>query len=112
MNKTLILICTFLVLSLPAAAEFTTVAEAYEIALSDFRVPATPSSGIIFKRCADCDMETVRVTPDTRYIVNNRSVTLKDFRKQVFQIRDRAAETIIVKHHLESDTIVSVSVSI
>jgi len=37
---------------------------------------------------------------------------LKAFRKAVFQIRDRAAETIIVLHHLESDTIVSISVTI
>jgi len=112
MNKTTTLICALLVFSLPAAAEFTTVSQAYEIALSDFRVPATPNSGVIFKECEDCDMVTIRVTPDTQYIVNGKSTALKEFRKNVFNIHDRANETIIVLHHLESNTVVSVSVTI
>lgn len=106
------LICTLLLVSLSAAAEFTTVSQAYEIALSNFRVPATPSSGVIFKQCAECDARTVRVTPKTRYEVNGQPVTLKEFRKSVFGIRNRAETTIIVLHHLETDTIVSVTVSI
>ncbi len=97
---------------LSAGAEFRTISRAYEIALSDFRVPATPSSAVIFRECADCEMRTIRVTPQTRYELNTRAVTLKEFRAAVFQIRDRVAETIIVLHHLESDTVVSVSVSI
>ena len=44
MNIKKLLICTLLTLSLPVAAEFETVSRAYEIALSDFRVPATPRS--------------------------------------------------------------------
>lgn len=106
------LISTLLLLSFQVSAEFTTVSRAYEIALSDFRVPATPSSGVIFKECADCEAKTVRVTPKTRYEVNGRPVTLKEFRKSVFQIRNRADETIIVLHHLETDTVVSVSVAL
>lgn len=112
MNVKKLLICVALIVSFPVAAEFTTISRAYEISLSDFRVPATPSSGVIFKECADCDMITVRVTPHTQYIVNGRSVELKEFRKNIFQIRDREAETIIVLHHLETNTVVSVSVEI
>lgn len=106
------LICTLLFLSLPVAAEFVTVSKAYEVALSDFRVPATPSSGVIFKVCEDCDYKTIRVTTKTRYRVNSRAVTLKEFRKSVFQVRDRASKMIIVLHHLESDTVESVSVNL
>ncbi len=112
MNIRKSLICALLVVSLPAVAEFTTISRAYEIALSDLRVPATPSSGIIFKECAECDLVTVRVTPDTQYIVNGRSLPLKDFRKAVFQITHRDTTFVTVLHHLESDTIVSVSVAI
>lgn len=101
-----------LVLSLPVAAEFTTVSLAYEIALSDFRVPATPSSGVQFRECEECDHKILRVTPHTRYVVNGQSVDLKEFRKRVFDVRDRAAATVIVLHHLESDTVESVSISI
>lgn len=112
MNVRKIIVIALLTFCLPAAAEFVTVSEAYEIALSDFRVPATPSSGAQFKKCEECDYMTVRVTPNTRYVVNGKSVTLKEFRERIFDVRDRAAETIIVLHHLESDTIESISVEI
>jgi hypothetical protein len=111
MNIKHFLIAVLLGLSLPAAAEFTTVAEAYELALSDFRVPATPSSGVIFKKCGDCDMMTLRVTPNTDYRVNGKSYPLKEFRKRVFDIRDRANTPVIVLHHLEADIVLSVSVT-
>ncbi len=96
--------------SLPAAADFTTVAEAYELALSNVRVPATPSSGIIFRKCDDCELETIRVTPGTQYLVNRKPVTLKEFREHVFRVRDRVGTTVIVKHDFASDTVVTVSV--
>lgn len=105
-----ILIAALLSISLPAAAEFTTVAEAYELALSDVRVPATPSSGIVFKTCADCDMQVVRVTPNTEYRINGKSYPLKEFRKRVFDIHDRAETAVTVLHHLEADVVLSVSV--
>jgi hypothetical protein len=112
MNVRKIFLIALLTLSLPVTAEFVIVSEAYEIALSDFRVPATPSSGAQFKQCEECDYQTVRVTPNTQYVVNGKTVTLKEFRKRVFDIRDRAAATIIVLHHLELDVIESVSVVI
>ena len=110
MNIKRLLICTLLALSLPVAADFETVSEAYEIALSDFRVPATPSSGVQFKECAECEYTIIRVTPHTRYRVNQHTVELKEFRKSVFQIRDRANTMVIVLHHLESDTVEAVTV--
>jgi len=106
------LICALLLLSLSAAAEFKTVSLAYEVALSNFRVPATPSSGVIFRECTECNSKAVRVTADTLYKINGKAVTLKEFRKSVFRIRRRAETTVIVLHHLETDTIVSVSVTI
>jgi hypothetical protein len=104
-------IAALLTVSLPAAADFTTMAEAYELALSDVTVPATPSSGITFKQCDDCDPQTVRVTPNTRYSVNGQVYTLKEFRKHVFGISDRANAFVSVVHQLEADVVVSVSVT-
>jgi hypothetical protein len=106
-----IFIAALLTVSLPAAADFTTIAEAYELALSDVTIPATPSSGITFKQCDDCDAQTVRVTPNTRYRVNGQTYTLKEFRKRVFGISDRANTFVSVVHHLESDVVTSVSVT-
>jgi len=110
MNIRYLLIAALLSLSLPAAADFTTIAEAYELALSDLNVPATPSSGIVFKKCADCDTQVVRVTPGTTYSINGQALPLKEFRKRVFNITDRAHTAVTVIHHLEADVILSVSV--
>ena len=107
-----VIVTALLVLSLPVAAEFQTVSLAYEIALSDFRVPATPSSGVQFKECEECEYRILRVTPNTRSVVNSQRVELQDFRRLVFGVRDRAAATVIVLHHLESDTVESISINI
>ena len=104
-------IAALLSISLPAAADFTTIAEAYELALSDVTIPATPSSGISFKQCEDCDIQTVRVTPNTRYSVNGQDYPLKEFRRRVFNISNRSATFVSVVHHLESDVVLSVSVT-
>lgn len=106
------LACTLLILSLPVAAEFVTESLAYEVALEDINVPATPSSGVMFRKCADCEYTTLRPTPHTRYLVNGKPVELKEFRKVVFGIRNRAKTYLVVLHHLESDRVVSVSVTI
>ncbi len=99
-------------ISLSAAAEFEPVTRAYEISLNEFRVPATANSALSFKQCASCDIETVRVTHRTQYIVNNERLELLEFKRVISRVRDREDKGIIVKHHLESDTIVSVSISL
>jgi hypothetical protein len=103
-------IAALLSISLPAADDFTTIAEAYELALSDVRVPATPSSGISFKVCDECEMQLVRVTPNTQYNFNGKTYTLKEFRKRVFNIQDRSETFVSIVHHLEADVVLSVSV--
>ena len=101
-----------LCLSLTAAAEIVTISRAYEVRLSDFRAPATPSGSVTFRPCFSCEAKTVRVAPNTRYVVNGRNVDLKEFRKSLSQVSKRAGETVIVKHHLESDIVILVSVTL
>jgi hypothetical protein len=99
-------------LALPVSAELEVVSLAHEIALSNFRAPATQNGGLAFKRCSDCKTNSVRVTSGTQYVVNGKAVRLEKFKEAVQSVRDPDAVTVIVKHHLESDTIVSVSVTI
>ena len=99
-------------ISLSAVAEFEAITRSYEISLDEFRVPATANSALSFKQCASCDIETVRVTNRTQYIVNNKRIELLEFKKVISRVRDREDQGIIVKHHLESDTIVAVSISL
>jgi len=112
MKTRILIIAATLLLALQASAEFVTVSRAYEIALSDFRAPATESGAAIFRTCADCDFLTVRVTPRTTYEINGRKLDLHKFREQIFKIREREPVTVIVLHHLESDTVLSIKTTI
>ena len=86
------------------------VSQAYEISLRDFRAPVTTNGAASFKECEDCERMSVRVTNRTRYQINGRAVRLEDFRKKVSQAGDRGG--VIVLHHLESDTIEMINVSL
>ena len=112
MNIKTLLVAILLGLSLPLAAEFRTVSLAHEVSLSNFRVPISTNSGISFKNCDDCELRTSRATPQTQYIINGRARPLKEFREMVFQVKDRANNIVTVLQHLETNTIVSVSVTI
>jgi hypothetical protein len=101
-----------LAVSFPAAADFNTVDLAHEIALSEFQMPATSNGKLSFRECDGCVIQTYRVTNDTQYVLNRSSLELTEFRKQLLKIRNRNEEMVIVKRNLESDTIVSVSVSL
>ena len=112
MNIKILLTVTLICFGLAAAAEDRIITLAYEITLSDFHAPVTQNGGVTFKECADCEQIRTRVTPATHYAINNKTVRLEDFRKAVSQVRDRDDHLVIVLHHLESDTIKSLNVSI
>ncbi len=112
MNIKTLFAVTLICLGLTAAAEDRIISLAYEVALSDFRAPVTPHGGADFKPCGTCERIIVRVTPATRYSVNGKSLRLEDFRKAVMQADDRDEKGVLVLHHLESDTIKLIDVSI
>jgi hypothetical protein len=97
-------------LSLSAAADFTTITAAYEIALSDLRLPGSATGTVTFKECADCDAKTVRVTGQTSYMLNDRYLELTEFKARLGKVRNRKDETATVLHHLESNTITAIKV--
>ena len=90
----------------------TVISQAHELALANFQAPATENSVAAFRKCGNCKYKRVRVSSDTRYSVNDELVSLADFRKAILAVRDRSAPTVVVLHHLESDTIVSIDISI
>lgn len=110
MNRYKILLLALIAFfSLSANAEFTTIARAHEVALSDFSAPASPNGMAGFRSCADCKRMNVRVTPETRYVLNRRDVTLRQFRDALAAVTDRDAPTVVVLHHLESDVVLRIS---
>ena len=105
-----LLVLVLLGLSLAAAADFRTITEAYEVDLSDLRLPGGENGTLTFKRCSDCEAQTLRVTSKTRYVINDRDFTLAEFKEQLNGVRNRKSRGVSVLHHLESDTIKAIEV--
>ena len=106
-----LLILVLLGLSLSAAADFTTIAEVYEIDLTDLRLPGTEGGTLAFKQCEDCEVQTLRVSGGARYVLNDRDFALAQFKKEVKRVRNRKGVAVAVTHHLESNTITAIMVS-
>ena len=105
------LLVLFLVgLSLSAAADFRTITEAYEVALSELRLPSSEYGTLTFRQCSDCEPQTLRVTGKTRYLINSRDFALTEFKKQLIPVRNRKGQTVVVLHHIESNTIEAIKV--
>ena len=109
--KTLVAV-TLICLGMSASAEDRVISVAYEVDISDFTAPVTAHGGADFTPCGSCERIIVRVTPATRYSINGKSVRLEDFRIAVRQASDPDEKDVTVLHHLESDTIKSINVSI
>jgi hypothetical protein len=107
-----LLVLTILGLSLGAAADFRTITEVYEVDLIHLRLPGTASGTLAFSECADCEKRTLRASPATRYILNGRIVTLKDFRKALSSITNRQDVIVDVFHNLASNAVATVRVKI
>lgn len=105
-----LIVALLVCVSAPAAADFVLVSKAYEVALSDLRLPGNSGGTITFKECTTCDYQTVRVTSDTRYEANDRSLTLEDFRSELEQVSNPRDVTVTVLRHLETDTVKAVRV--
>ncbi len=110
MHSRKLLVLVLLGLSLAAAADFRTITEAYEVYLSDLRLPGSENGTLTFKQCSDCETQTLRVTSKTRYVINDRDFALAEFKEQLKRVRNRKDKNASVLHHLESNTIKAVKV--
>lgn len=110
MHSRKLLVLVLLGLSLSAAADFRTITEAYEVALSDLRLPGSEFGTLTFRKCSDCEAQTLRVTANTRYLINDRDFTLAEFKEQLSRIKNRKDGHGSVLHHLESNTVKAVKV--
>lgn len=109
MKPRILLTALLLSLALPAAADFRTIVEGYEIAANNIRLPQTRFGTIAFKRCNTCPYETMRVSPDVSWEINGQPTTLEKFRQRLSSLDDPANRTVTVGHHLENDLIVRVT---
>ena len=101
-----------LCMAFPAAADFTTVQQAYEIALSDLRLPRNKTGTIAFKECDSCKYMTVRVGADTRYTLNGKAVPLKKFREALSVVENGDDQPVTVLRHVERNQVTAVLVNL
>lgn len=112
MNFRKMLIAVLLGLSLSAVADFTTITEVYEVELTNLRLPGVEGGTLAMSECDGCEVKTLRVSTGARYVLNNKGVTLAEFKKAISLITNRKDVIIDVSHHLESNTITAVMVSL
>jgi len=112
MKLKLLITAALLCMALPAAAEFTSVQKAYEIALSDLRLPRNNAGTIAFKECDSCDYMTVRVGADTRFTLNGKAVPLKKFREALAIVENRDDQPVTVLRHIERNQVTAVLVNL
>ena len=105
-----LLVLVLLGLSFSVAADFTTITEAYEVAVSDLRLPRNTAGTLTFKQCATCESQTLLVNSRIRYVLEGRSVELAEIKKQLEGLGNPSAQTATVLHHLESNTITAIKV--
>ena len=111
MKIKIIITALALCLALPAAAEFRTIQKAYELRLSNVRLPQSPGGTISFKKCGECPYETKRLASDVIWRINGQVTTQSEFTARVAEL-DRPEQILTVRHHLERDRVTRISVSI
>ena len=67
----LLAVITF-ALSLPSMAQFRTIAEAYEVRLSDLRLPQSEGGTVVYKTCDACAYESKLVSNDVQWILDGK----------------------------------------
>jgi len=112
MFKNFLTIAALAAITAVASADFRTITSAHELMLSDIRLPVSDNGTLGISQCTHCEPGTYRVTAGTRYSVNGHYVDLGEFRRLAFNRRDRREIPVTVQHHLESDTIVEISMSL
>jgi len=97
-------------MSFAVSAENYIINQAYEIAVDELRLPGNIVGTVSFRDCNSCEQLTIPVTTETRYVLNNRDVSLVDFRLALNTIADKSINIATVIHHLRSNTIVALHV--
>ena len=112
MNIRKFLSVAVIVFGFAISAQAQVVSQAHEVMLNELRTPSSASGTVAFKECEMCEHVVVRVTANTRYSINGKVVRFADFSKAVATASNRDEVAVIVLHHLESNTVESIDVSL
>jgi hypothetical protein len=112
MKYRIIITALIMVFTLPALADFVTISRAYELEPELVNIPLSPSSSMLFSNCSGCEITSGQLTTQTRFSVDAKTVDFDEFCDAMRLAKQSEHSGIFLQHHLESNTIVSVSVSL
>jgi len=99
-------------LTAPALADIVQVSRAYELEPKLVNVPMSPSSSMLFSNCDGCETTSGQLNAQTRFSVDGKTVDFDELCDAIRLAKKSEGSGIIVLRHLESNAIVSVSVSL
>lgn len=103
-------IAAALLFSLATFAQSLPPSKTFEISIFSVRMPVSESGTISIRECEDCDYHSIRVTPQTQYLINDHAMTLEQFRQALTEMRQRGDTTVNVQRDDTSNTVVTVRV--
>lgn len=109
MIKTLA-ISVALVFSMSAYAQGVPPSKTFEISIFSVRMPVSENGTISIRECDDCDYHSLRVTPNTQYLLNGKAMKLDRFRQVLTEMRQRGDTTVNIKRDDTSNTVANVRV--
>ncbi len=111
MNYRRIVSILALALCMSATADIVTVIDAVETSAANVNVPTSVNGRLTFKPCAeacDADFITVRLTPETHFVIRGEELNFADFRREFHKLRRGDDDYALVSYDTEKGTVTSV----
>ena len=105
MMKTITLAWMLIISSLAFAGEKT-----YEVSIYSLRLPVSHNGTVALRECDDCDYHTIRVTPNTQYVINDQHLRLDEFRERILDLKRHGNITVNVTRDEATETVVNMFV--
>ena len=99
-------------LTAPALADLVRITKTYELEPDLVNVPISPSSSMLFKNCDGCGTTSGQLNAQTRFSVDGKTVDFDELCDAIRLAKQSEKSLIFLLHHLKSNAIESVSVSL
>jgi len=113
MNMIKIVTLAWMLVVAPLAyANSAPVTNTFEVSIYSVRLPVSPNGTVALRECEDCDYHSIRVTPETQYIINDKHLRLNQFRKRILELKLRGDITVNVRRDDATNTVASVFIRV
>lgn len=82
----------------------------FEALVTTVRMPLSSSGTITLRECRKCEVQSIRVTPNTQYRINGERMLLEPFRHAVQGLQSSGEHIINVRRDEASQTVASIFV--